>query len=415
MSSPENEIENLPHSELNHLYRIEKFMASMTDINELLSVIMRETTMATDSASCSIALYEEDADELKFTVARGEEKERDFERKLKLISLPMGSGVLGWCATNRKSANIRNTQEDPRFDSDIDKKTGFLTKSILAVPMIRYGKLIGVVEAVNKNNESGFSDHDEQVLTVLAAQAALVIENARLLNDNIQKTRFSALGQGIAGAAHCIKNIVNGIAGGSYILEVGFNKQDMAQIESGWEILKRNTEVMKDLVLDMLSYSRPSKPECEASDINMICTNVVDLLKNGAMKVKVDIELDLDADVGQAEVDPKGIYRCVLNLATNAVEACVGNNGSIRVVTRPVGDRFEIMIADTGCGIIDEHRSELFKVFFSTKGENGTGLGLAVTQKIVHEHSGTIRVESEPNVGTTFTISVPYASPPAKT
>lgn len=408
MGNSMKESEDLQRSEWDRLSRIEKFMASMTDIDELLSVIMRETTQATDSASCSIALYDEETDELKFSVARGEEEERDFERKLKLISVPMGDGVIGWCATNRKSANIKDTRKDPRFDREIDKKTGFVTESILAVPMIRHDKLIGVVEAVNKHDESGFSDHDEQVLAVLAAQAALVIENARLLNENIQKTRFSALGQGIAGAAHCIKNIVNGISGGSYILELGFKKQDMEQMETGWEMLKRNTEVMKDLVLDMLSYSRPSKPECEVTDINMICTDVVDLLKNGAKEVKVDIELDLDPEIEQVSVDAKGIYRCVLNLVTNSVEACTGNSGSIRVVTKSGANRLEISVVDTGCGISEEHMGDLFKIFFSTKGENGTGLGLAVTQKIVQEHEGTIKVDSELNVGTVFTISLPY-------
>ncbi|MBT3272751.1 MAG: GAF domain-containing sensor histidine kinase [Spirochaetales bacterium] len=408
MNNRIEERQNIPRSEFDHLYRIEKFMASMTDLDELLSVIMRETTLATDAASCSIALYDEEAHELQFSVARGEEEERDFERKLKQIRIPMGAGVVGWCASNRRIANIKDTLQDPRFDSETDKKTGFSTESILAVPMIRQDRLIGVVEAVNKNNDEGFSDHDEQVLTVLAAQAALVIENARLLSDNLQKTRFSALGQGIAGAAHCIKNIVNGIAGGNFILEIGFKKQNMEQVEQGWEILKRNTEVMKDLVLDMLSYSGPSKLEYEEANINTICSDLVELLVNGAKEIKVEIKTDFDPLLKPTVVDPKGIYRCVLNLLTNAVDACSENSGVICIHTRREPDRFKIIVDDTGHGVSEEHRSELFKVFFSTKGSKGTGLGLAITHKIVHEHGGTIEVESVIDKGTTFTISLPY-------
>src|SRR6056297_2484636 len=97
-------------SEFEHLYRIEKFMASITDIDSLLSVIMRETTLATDSASCSIALYDEKNNDLQFSVARGGEEERDFEKKLKTIRIPMGAGVLGWCASHQQTANIHNTE-----------------------------------------------------------------------------------------------------------------------------------------------------------------------------------------------------------------------------------------------------------------------------------------------------------------
>ena len=408
MSSRIEEKQDLAHSEFHHLYRIEKFMASMTDLDELLSVIMRETTLATDSASCSIALYDEEADELQFSVARGEEEERDFEKKLKQVRIPMGAGVVGWCASSRKTANIKDTLKDPRFDSETDKKTGFSTKSILAVPMIRQDKLIGVVEAVNKNNDEGFSEYDEQVLTVLAAQAALVIENAWLVNDNLQKTRFSALGQGIAGAAHCIKNIANGIAGGNYVLELGLKKQDMKQVGQGWEMLKRTTEMMKDLVLDMLSYSGPSKLDYELADINTICSDLVELLINGAKEIKVDIKTDFDPRLKQTVVDPKGIYRCVLNLLTNAVDACSDNSGNICIRTKQGPERFDIIVEDSGCGITEEHVGELFKVFFSTKGSKGTGLGLAITQKIVHEHGGAIKVESILDKGTTFSISLPY-------
>ena len=248
-------------SEIQPLYRIEKFMASMTDLDELLTVIIREATLATDSESCSLALYEEDTKELSFCIARGKDEEREFERELTKIRMPMGKGILGVCAEKREAINIKDAYRDSRFDHETDKKTGFRTRSILAVPMVRRRSLVGVVEAVNKRDEGGFTEHDEQVLTVLAAQAALVIENARLYEENLRQARLSALGQGIAGAAHCIKNILNGVAGGEYILKVGVKREDMEKVEKGWSILSRNTGIMRDLVLDMLSYSRPREPE----------------------------------------------------------------------------------------------------------------------------------------------------------
>ena len=402
-------------SEFEHLYRIERFMASMSDLDELLAVIIREAALATNAVSSSLALYDERADELQFCVARGKDDEREFEGKLKRVRIPMGSGVIGWCATRREPLNIKDAYSDDRFNKEVDKKTGFVTKTILAIPMVRRDRLIGVVEAVNKQDDDVFSEHDEQVLSVLAAQAALVIENARLHEENIQQARLSALGQGIAGAAHCIKNILNGIQGGGYVLDLGIKREDMGKISKGWDILSRNTGIMKDLVLDMLAYSRPREPEYEPSDPNKVCGDVAHLMEEKGREKNVEVSLALDDNIGEIVLDPKGIFRCVLNLVGNAVDACDKEAGSVRLGTRliPEEKRLEIAVADNGCGIDEEGQKKLFTVFFSTKGSKGTGLGLAVTQKIIREHGGDIRVESELDVGTTFIIDLPL-EPPAK-
>ena len=398
-----------PRSDIQHLFRIEKFIARMTDLDSLLTVIMRETTMATDAESCSVALYDKATEQLSFCVARGEEQERDFERELRLIRMPMGVGVLGWCATNRMVANIKDAYSDPRFNRQADIKTGFRTKSILAVPMVRHDELVGVVEAVNKRGDGGFSEHDEQVLAVLAAQAALVIENARLVEENVKQARFSAIGQAMAGAAHCIKNILAGIDGGGYVVEVALRKHDVEQAAKGWDILSRNARIMKDLVLDMLSYARPQKPERLPTDVNGLCREVAEFVLPKAAAKNVRLRIDLEKDIGSVMLDTKAIYRCVLNLVQNAVEACDKPGARVIVGTRtaPLEERLRIMVSDTGCGITPENREKLFRVFFSTKGSKGTGLGLAVTQKIANEHGGKVRVHSEPGKGSLFTIELP--------
>jgi signal transduction histidine kinase len=283
--------------------------------------------------------------------------------------------------------------------------------------MLRPGKLIGVVEAVNKRSQDGFSARDEKVLTVLGAQAALVIENARLYEESLRRARLSALGQGIAGAAHCIKNILTGIDGGSYILERGIQKNGMDQITQGWDMLKRNTQIMRDLVLDMLTYSRPRRPEYQSSDINEICAEIAQLVRTKAHDKGVEIILDFDPAIGRVNLDPQGIYRCILNLVGNAIDACDKTQGTAGIATRLLEEKdfLEISVSDNGCGISEEHRKHLFEAFFSTKGSKGTGLGLPVTQKIVEEHGGEVQVESQIGVGTRFIISLPLNSTPQAT
>lgn len=393
-------------SEIEHLYRVEKFLASMSDLDTLLEVIMRECSAALDAESSSLALYDEAADELYFYAVRGEDPERNFESRLKSVRLKMGAGVIGWCAENRETAIINDVCLDPRFDGDADRKTGFTTRSILAVPMVRGEQLIGVVEAVNKHGEGGFTRQDEQVLRVLAAQSALIIENARLHEEKIRNARLSALGQGIAGAAHCIKNILNSIGGGEFVIQTGLKRQDLKKVETGWEVMRRNTRIMKDLVMDMLTYAKAREPEMEPADLNGICRHIRDLMRENAADAGVALSLSLSPDIGETLLDPKGIYRCILNLVANAVEACDKKDGRVSIATAKETGRVTVAVSDNGCGIGKEDQKKLFDAFFSTKGSKGTGLGLAVTEKIIREHGGSIRVDSAPGAGTTFTLQL---------
>ncbi len=395
-------------SELEHLYRIEKFLESMEDMDRLLSVIISEATAAVGAESCSLALYDEGAGQLYFYVAMGRGGEGEVERKLKRIRIEKGKGIIGWCAEHREVVNIENAYGDPRFLASVDKETGFRTRSILAVPMVRREKLVGVVEAVNKRDAARFTERDEKVLAILAAQAALVIENARLYEENLRRARLSALGQGIAGSAHCIKNILNGVDGGAYILESGLKREQLEIVRKGWDIMRRNMQVMRDLVLDMLSYARPKQLQLQLSDLNGICRQVADLMEQKAAERNTVVRLDLDDDLGPMVLDPQGIYRCILNLVSNAIDAVDKPTGLVQIRTRRTGERHvEVSVSDNGCGIEEKDLHSVFQPFFSTKGVRGTGLGLAITQKIVVEHGGRITVESEKGVGTTFRILLP--------
>lgn len=393
--------------DIEHLYRIEKFMESITDFDRLLEAIIRESANALAAESASLALYDEDTDELYFYVVRGKPSERDFELQLKSIRIKKGEGVAGRCAAMQMPVIIQDAYNDPHFDPSADRKTGFKTRNLIAVPMIYRGKLVGVVEAVNKTGADGFGRLDEKVLSILASQAALVIENARLVQENLRQARAAAMGEGIAGAAHCIKNILAGVGSGEYVMQTGLKNGDIPKVEKGWEVLKRNTDLMRDLVLDMLNVAKPREPETEPTDVNSVCSAVADLMGPRAAERGVVIELALAEGIGQRTLDPKGVYRCVLNLVGNAVDACSEPSGRVEISTAEDAQGLAVSVSDNGSGISPENQEKLFEAFFSTKGSKGTGLGLAVTHKIVEEHGGAIAVQSEEGMGTTFTMRFP--------
>jgi signal transduction histidine kinase len=132
-----------------------------------------------------------------------------------------------------------------------------------------------------------------------------------------------------------------------------------------------------------------------------------------AKKSGVEIARDFDPNIGEASLDPNGIHRCLLNLVSNAIDACISDKDEskkhvVRVTTKRESDgTITFHVSDNGCGISEEFKRQIFTSFFSTKGANGTGLGLLITQKIVNEHGGTINVKSEVGVGTSFELRFP--------
>jgi signal transduction histidine kinase len=236
----------------------------------------------------------------------------------------------------------------------------------------------------------------------------------RLEQELIKSERLAAIGQTVGSIAHYIKNVLFGLKGGVYLVNVASKEHEPDSLQTGWEIVERNMGRMSDLVLDLLEYSSDSEPEYESCVPNEIASKVCEGLSEKAGEHDIEIIKDLDPSLREVHLDPKGIERCLQNLVSNAVDACIfdpseSKKWAVHVRTMREDDRsigFEV--SDNGCGMDEEIRERLFTSFFTTKEGRGTGLGLLNTQKIVKQHGGTITVDSEPGKGSTFTIRLPY-------
>ncbi|MCU0589340.1 MAG: response regulator [Syntrophobacteraceae bacterium] len=233
-------------------------------------------------------------------------------------------------------------------------------------------------------------------------------------NRLIEAERMAAIGQTVAAIAHGVKNIIGGLTGGMYVLERGIELHDRRYLLQGWQMIKRNVQKIKTLMLDLLRFAKDREPEYDLCDPNIPAREVYHLMAARARQCGAELKLDLDPGLGRVVLDPEGIYTCLLNLVTNAVDACCNGDAcgeGPREVVLASGPRdgwaVEYRVKDNGSGMDPETRSQIFRGFFSTKGTKGTGLGLMVTEKIVREHGGTIQVESEPGRGTLFVIRLP--------
>ena len=239
-------------------------------------------------------------------------------------------------------------------------------------------------------------------------------EIKRLETELVQSERLAAVGQTVSGLAHYVKNILIGLQGGSYVVDVGIAKNNTEKFKTGWKTIKRNIKRIGDLTQDLLTYSKQREPEFEACLPNDIVNDVIELVTDVAGSNGVLISKEFDNNIGKVMADSQTIHRSLLNLINNAIDACVEDEDiskkhKIKVKTfMDKNNYFCFEVKDNGCGMDKDIQKQLFDPMFSSKGGKGTGLGLLVTSKLIEEHNGVIETKTSPGNGSTFTIKLPY-------
>lgn len=241
-------------------------------------------------------------------------------------------------------------------------------------------------------------------------------EVKRLEREKLDAERLAAVGQTVAGLAHGVKNILTGLEGGMFLVRWGIEDDRRDKLEQGWMMLDRNFHKITTFVREFLSFAKGRVPVVTPTDPNRLVEEVVALFSEAAHEKGVRIEARLQEGIVKADLDAEGMHRCLANLISNAIDACLvseSNGDRILVRTRDRDDILEFEVEDNGCGMDYEIKRKVFTSFFTTKGTEGTGLGLLVTKKIVQEHGGFVDIESTPGSGSTFRITLPRDRLPA--
>jgi signal transduction histidine kinase/pSer/pThr/pTyr-binding forkhead associated (FHA) protein len=257
-----------------------------------------------------------------------------------------------------------------------------------------------------------YSPDQLRLLTAIGLQAGMAIQNAKLYQQGLHAERMAAIGETTAALSHSIKNILQALRGGADVVELGFKASNLSQATKGWRIVDRNLEKIYNLTMNLLAYSKPREPQLQMIQPRVLINECLELIAPTATEKGVMCVADVDADHPAIPLDPDGIHQAIMNLLSNAVDAVESEGGLIRVVCRYDGDNKQsiIEVIDNGPGIAPSMMKHLFELFHSTKGNRGTGLGLAVTKKIVEEHDGSITVKSNATDGTIFTMRLPVRS-----
>lgn len=236
------------------------------------------------------------------------------------------------------------------------------------------------------------------------------ITEVRVLQDQL-----ASLGKLVGGIAHSVKNVLEGLRGGVYIVNLGFRDNNQEDIRTGWGMVERNVGRISSMVMDMLYCAKDRSPRRLPVSLPALAGEVVELFRPRARDCGIRLATDLAPGACVVTGEPRDIHSLVANLVTNAIDACCSEQNAkkpheVSVRVRADGGHAVLEVEDNGAGMDEEARGKLFTTFYSTKGAYGTGLGLLVSHKVAVEHGGTISVRTAPGEGAVFTVRLPLQS-----
>ena len=334
------------------------------------------------------------------------------------VRMPVSRSIVDYVIKSGQGVQTTDAQHDSRFDTAQSIVQAGIREA-MCVPMQGRHELLGVLyvditmpaeQALFAGGKPRFQEDQLRLLLAIGRQAALAVENARYQQAFVKAERLAAMGQTIATLSHHIKNILQGVRGGSYLIDLGLKDHNDELVRKGWNIVEKNQGKIYHLVMDMLTFSKERQPALQSANLNATVQDVYELMQVRAEECHVDFQFRPAPNIPDSTFDPDGIHRAVLNIVTNAIDAVEGSDHAAVLIETGWDqgtDMLWVAVTDNGAGIPDDQLGRIFNIFESTKGARGTGLGLAVSQKIVREHGGEIHVESQLGEGSRFTLSWP--------
>ncbi len=402
---------------LSIMYEASQAVSHILDLKEMLNRILELIFRSISADRGCVLIKNPDSGEFEPKSLLLRERSEQQEK------ITVSRTIIEYVLREKQGILVSDASQDERFNTG-QSIVRYGIREVICVPMKGRHETIGVLYLDTRSNLRNVADkktslgkftEDHLALAIaIGHQAALAVEETRYHEAMVQAERLAAIGQTIAALSHHIKNILQGLRSGREIMNMGLSEKNDSLIQQGWKILEKNQGKIDNLVMDMLSYSKDREPAVEDTDLNEVAQDVYELMLPRAQEMKIKLEINLEENLPNIQIDPDGINRALLNIVSNALDAVEDRkNPQVIIGTRKDPDRdwLRLMVRDNGPGIAPEKMPDIFKPFVSSKGAKGTGLGLAVSRKILREHGGDILVDSKPNVGSMFILRLPRRSP----
>lgn len=407
------------YREISLLYEIQQEMASTLDYQSVLQLIVHRTKQIFQAAECTIRLLEERQGRLfiRVVASSGSEfigpQEVPFEESH--VDHPVIGGEMIYMEDVRTDKNFRWRREAERAG----------VVSMICAPLVARRRTIGTIRLYTAERRE-FDLSERKILVAIAGMAAQAIENARLYRrieeqnrelvesyeqlrrtqkELLRKERLAALGEMAATVAHEIRNPLTSVRGFAQRIQRRAGSLGDPKIGEYTDIIMEEVDRLNKFIKDVLDFARHAKPAFELVDLNDVVNDVLHMMRDEFDRKEITVIADLDPELPPTVCDRMQMRQMLINLLQNA-RAAVARGGMIIVRTQNTGKYVRIRIVDNGHGIPRDIMPKIWSPFFTTK-THGTGLGLALVQRIVDDHRGRIIIRSRPGAGTIINVQLP--------
>lgn len=413
-----------------------QYLSAELDLGVLLNKIAKSAAKIANAQASSILLIQPQSDTMRFASVYGlSDTDRDMLRQL---VVPLHGSMAGSVAVTGEPLLSNDVAVDPRFYSGVSNTVEMKTRSLLAVPMVAGDEAIGALEVINQRYDDGFNDADAGILTLFASQAAIAIQNARLLAERqASVTELTKLeqrkSQFIALASHELRTPLNLISGYAMLLRSSLPDCNVSSEHEVMDFLSQidqATVQLTEMVNNITSLynleTGRTQLLLERKDVLEIVRSVAEKHKEWARKKAIQICFHLPDHPLYVTCDPIEVNRILTNLVNNAVKftpeggqiTISAENAPASLASRqPVPDSVSkvlLSVSDTGPGIDLAQLESVFERFSQigshlNRAQGGIGLGLPLAKGLVEKHGGQLWVEANAGTGAVFCFTLPAA------
>jgi signal transduction histidine kinase len=405
--------------ELASLYEVGQEIVSILKLDRMLESILDRALVLVGAERGFLVLCDSDRDGLNVAVAR-----QFSQGEVDSAQIELSHDIVRRVLASREPVVTTNAQEDPRFQTS-HSIIAYQIRSVLAVPMLAKEDCIGAIYVDTRLSSRLFGEDDLALLVAMANQAAVAIQLARLYEDlqtrnrelqeamhELQETqdeliraeRLSVIGRMASSIVHDLKNPMTTIKGYASLLGHEDLAPEMRQKFS--EIITRSVDTFVEMTQEILDYARGGGPlQPVWVPLGAFLHELCDFVEPGFKEHGLTLAREFTYN-GPLMIDEIKVRRALYNIISNAADAMQAG-GSLTISTISTDDNVEIRLADTGPGIPEAIRDNLFEPFVTYGKARGTGLGLAIVHKTVRDHGGIVSVESVAGQGATFIIQLP--------
>jgi signal transduction histidine kinase/CheY-like chemotaxis protein len=407
--------------ELEALADVGEAVASTLDLQEVLRTIVTLAVELSGTDGGSIFEFDPETEEFRLSTAYGTEDE--LIRDLQQARIPLGETVVGRAAATRETQPVPDIGAAPS-DPHLELLLRHGWQSMLAVPLLRKDRILGAL-VVRRKTTGEFSAEITDLLETFASQSTLAVQNAHLFREIAQKSNEVEVAsrhksEFLASMSHELRTPLNAVIGFSDVLLEGMFGELNEKQRDYLQDIRDSGQHLLELLNDILDLSKIEAGRMRLEPSPFLLSTVLEdglrMVRDRASQHAIELSVDVEKGVGMIVADELKIKQVVLNLLTNAVKF-TPDGGRVEIAAKKLDGHVEVTVVDTGIGIAIEDQARIFESFEQGKREvkeEGTGLGLTLSRRIVELHGGRIWVESKVGEGSTFAFTIPTRLPAAQ-